>query len=47
MKKPDLLVIGIDASRNRSGGAIAHLVGILSEGNPLIFGISEVHLWCH
>jgi glycosyltransferase involved in cell wall biosynthesis len=47
MKKPDLLVIGIDASRNRSGGAIAHLVGILSEGNPLIFGISEVHLWSY
>ena len=47
MKKPDLLVIGIDASRNRSGGAIAHLVGILSEGNPLDFGISEVHLWSY
>ena len=47
MKKPDLLVIGIDASRNRSGGAIAHLVGILSEGNPLSFGISEVHLWSY
>ena len=47
MKKPDLLVVGIDASRNRSGGAIAHLVGILSEGNPLGFGISEVHLWSY
>jgi glycosyltransferase involved in cell wall biosynthesis len=47
MKKPDLLVIGIDASRNRSGGAVAHLVGILSEGNPLAFGISEVHLWSY
>ena len=47
MKKPDLLVIGIDASRNRSGGAIAHLVGILSEGSPLSFGISEVHLWSY
>ena len=47
MKKPDLLVIGIDASRNRSGGAVAHLVGILSEGNPLSFGISEVHLWSY
>jgi glycosyltransferase involved in cell wall biosynthesis len=47
VKKTDLLVIGIDASRNRSGGAIAHLVGILSEGNPLSFGISEVHLWSY
>jgi glycosyltransferase involved in cell wall biosynthesis len=47
VKKPDLLVVGIDASRNRSGGAIAHLVGILSEGNPLSFGISEVHLWSY
>ncbi len=39
------LVVGIDASRNRSGGAIAHLVGILSEGNPLEHGIREVHVW--
>ncbi len=47
MKKSDSIVIGIDASRNRSGGAIAHLVGILSEGDPLSFGISEIHLWSY
>lgn len=47
MKKADLLVIGIDASRNRSGGAIAHLVGILSEGDPVSFGIRAVHVWAY
>jgi hypothetical protein len=41
------LVVGIDASRNRSGGAIAHLVGIISEGNPLSYGIREVHVWSY
>lgn len=39
------LTVGIDASRNRSGGARAHLVGILSEVNPVNYGIKEVHLW--
>lgn len=39
--------IAIDASRNRSGGAIAHVTGILSEGDPRSCGIDEVHLWSH
>jgi len=39
------ITVGIDASRNRSGGAKAHLLGILSEVNPLNYGIKEVHLW--
>ncbi len=39
------LVIGIDASRNRSGGAKAHLIGILTEIDPHKYGIKEVHLW--
>ena len=39
------LTVGIDASRNRSGGAKAYLIGILSEVNPLDYGIKEVHLW--
>jgi glycosyltransferase involved in cell wall biosynthesis len=47
MNKADLLTIGIDASRNRSGGAIAHLIGILSEGDPASFGISKVHIWSY
>lgn len=41
------IAIGIDASRNRSGGAKAHLVGILAEGDPIKFGISEVHVWAY
>lgn len=41
------LILGIDASRNRSGGAIAHLVGIVSEGDPRAHGIGEVHVWAY
>ena len=41
------IVLGIDASRNRSGGAIAHVVGIISEGNPIAHGICEVHVWSY
>ncbi|MCZ7383426.1 MAG: glycosyltransferase family 1 protein [Candidatus Methanoperedens sp.] len=41
------LVVGIDASRNRSGGAKAHLAGILSEGDPLKHGVEEVHVWTY
>ena len=39
------VIIGIDASRNRSGGAKAHLLGILTEGDPIQYGIAEVHVW--
>lgn len=41
------LVLGIDASRSRSGGGRAHLLGILSEGEPLRHGIVEVHVWAY
>src|ERR1044071_2114073 len=41
------IVVGIDASRNRSGGAKAHLIGILSQTNPKVHGILEVHLWSY
>lgn len=41
------VTIGIDASRNRSGGAIGHIVGLLSGASPLDFGITRVHLWAH
>ena len=37
--------IGIDASRNRSGGAKAHLIGILTECRPEKHGIDEIHVW--
>ena len=39
------IIIGIDASRCRSGGAIAHIVGILDSFMPVDFGVKEVHLW--
>ena len=40
-------VIGIDASRNRSGGARAHLIGILGHADPSAHGISKVHVWSY
>jgi glycosyltransferase involved in cell wall biosynthesis len=44
---PDELTIGVDASRNRSGGAIAHIKGLISGADPRLHGISTVHLWAH
>ncbi len=41
------IVVGIDASRNRSGGAKVHLIGILCEGHPQNYGIDKVHLWAY
>jgi glycosyltransferase involved in cell wall biosynthesis len=43
--KVKALTVGIDASRNRSGGAKAHLMGILSECDPLQHNIKEIHVW--
>lgn len=40
-------VVGIDASRNRSGGARAHLIGILSAVEPHAHGIEQVHVWSY
>ncbi len=40
-------VVGIDASRNRSGGAKSHLVGLLEAGDPAEFGIGKVHVWAY
>lgn len=39
--------IAIDASRNRSGGARAHLIGIISELKPFQHNIEEVHVWSY
>lgn len=39
------ITIGIDASRNRSGGAKAYLIGILSAIEPERHGIGKVHVW--
>jgi glycosyltransferase involved in cell wall biosynthesis len=41
------IVIGIDASRNKSGGARAHIIGILADLNPCLFGVKEVHIWAY
>lgn len=41
------IIVGIDASRNRSGGAKAHLVGILKEGGPLPHNVEKVHVWSY
>ena len=41
------IVVGVDASRNRSGGAKAHLIGLVGQGDPRDHGIREVHLWSY
>jgi glycosyltransferase involved in cell wall biosynthesis len=41
------MILGINASRARSGGARAHLIGILNEGDPQAQGIREVHVWSY
>lgn len=43
----DEIVVGIDASRNRSGGAQVHLQGILTQPLPANSRISRVHLWSY
>jgi glycosyltransferase involved in cell wall biosynthesis len=39
--------VGIDASRNRSGGAKAHLIGFLFELDPRKYNIGEIHVWAY
>ena len=41
------LIVGVDASRNRSGGARAHLIGLMSGSDPRTLGIERVHLWAY
>lgn len=41
------MILGINASRARSGGAKAHLVGILSDADPVFYGFSRVHVWSY
>jgi glycosyltransferase involved in cell wall biosynthesis len=41
------VVVGIDASRNRSGGARSHLCGIIEQANIAASGIAEVHIWSY
>ena len=39
--------VGINASRARSGGAKAHLKGILLEFKPKNYGIVQIHLFAY
>lgn len=39
--------IGIDATRNRSGGAVVHLINILKFYNPEKGNIDKIHLWSY
>jgi len=41
------IIVAVDASRNRSGGALAHLIGLLGSVDPRDYGINEVHLWSY
>lgn len=41
------LIIGIDAVRSKSGGAKAHLVGIISCLKPEKYGIKFIHVWSY
>ncbi|OBV40306.1 Glycosyltransferase involved in cell wall bisynthesis [Janthinobacterium psychrotolerans] len=41
------LVVGIDASRNRSGGARAHIIGIIENLCPEQHDIKGVHVWAY
>lgn len=39
--------MAIDASRNRSGGAIAHLVGLIGAADPARHAVGRVHVWSY
>jgi glycosyltransferase involved in cell wall biosynthesis len=39
--------VGINASRARSGGAKSHLIGVLNEVKPELYGIKEIHVWSY
>lgn len=39
--------MAVDASRVRSGGGIAHIMGVLDIADPTQFGIDEIHVWAY
>ena len=39
--------VAIDASRNRSGGAIAHMIGLIGAAEPARHGVERVHVWSY
>ena len=42
-----MINVAVDASRVKSGGGIAHLLGILSEAEVKQYGIQQVHVWAY
>jgi glycosyltransferase involved in cell wall biosynthesis len=40
-------ILGIDASRCRSGGAYSHIVGIICNLKPSEYNFEKVHIWSH
>jgi glycosyltransferase involved in cell wall biosynthesis len=43
----DPLIVGINASRARSGGVKTYIKGILSNVQPEKYGIKEIHIWSY
>jgi glycosyltransferase involved in cell wall biosynthesis len=41
------MILGVNASRARSGGARAHLIGLLSAAEPEASGFIKVHVWSY
>jgi glycosyltransferase involved in cell wall biosynthesis len=41
------LKIAVDATRVRSGGGVAHLIGLMDIDEVNIYGVKEVHLWAY
>ena len=39
--------LAINALRARSGGAQAHIIGIIENADPIKFGFKEIHIWCY
>ena len=45
VRKKNNMILGINASRARSGGAVAHLKGVLSSIDPSDYKIIAIHIW--
>lgn len=41
------LIVAVDASRVRSGGGVAHLIGILNIDRIDVFNIKKIHVWSY
>ena len=47
MEKNNKFIIGIDASRNRSGGAKAHIIGLINSLKVDAKNSIEIHIWSY